>query len=145
MLETLRSKGIFTSIICLSLALVFFSVSLLGQSATGNISGTVTDASGAVIPKANVTLIDEATNSKRTTVSNNSGVFNFAAVLPASYTVNSEASGFRPWEERTIVMTQGANLNLPNIALQVGTAKQRFSWWAMRSRCRRIRARSPIP
>jgi hypothetical protein len=124
MLETLRSKGIFTSIICLSLALVFFSVSLLGQSATGNISGTVTDASGAVIPKANVTLIDEATNSKRTTVSNNSGVFNFAAVLPASYTVNIEASGFRPWEERTIVMTQGANLNLPNIALQVGTAKQ---------------------
>ncbi len=124
MSETLRSKRIFTSVICLLLAIVFCSFSAFGQSATGNISGTVTDASGAVIPKATVLLIDEATQSKRSTVSNNSGVFNFAAVLPGTYTVNIEAAGFRPWEERTIVLTQGGNLNVPNIALQVGTAKQ---------------------
>jgi len=119
MSETLRSKGI-----CLLLAVAFCGLSLFGQSSTGNISGTVTDATGAVVPKATVTLTDEATNSKRSTVSNTSGIFNFAAVLPATYTVNIEAAGFRPWEQRTIVLTQGGNLNIPQIALQVGTAKQ---------------------
>src|ERR1700685_2081562 len=121
MSETLRSKGIFRSrVIGLLLVLAICSWSAFGQSATGNISGTVTDASGAVIPKATVLLTDEATGSKRQTISNTAGVFNFAAVLPASYTVNISAAGFRAWEERQIVMTQGSNLNIPNIGLEVG-------------------------
>ncbi len=126
MSETLRSKRIFarTSVVGLLLGFLLSSLSIFGQSASGNISGTVADASGAVIPKAEVVMTDEGTNSKRQTLSNNSGVFNFAAVLPGTYTVTVTANGFRPWEERTIVMTQGNNLNLPNIALQVGTSKQ---------------------
>jgi hypothetical protein len=128
MSEALRSKRIFTSRACtvaaLLFALVFCNMSLFGQSATGNISGTVADASGAVIPNATVTLTDEATNSKRETVSNHAGIFNFAAVLPATYTVTVSANGFRSWEERSIVMTQGNNLNVPNIKLEVGTSKQ---------------------
>jgi hypothetical protein len=117
--------GIFRSkVIGLLLVLAICSWSAFGQSATGNISGTVTDASGAVIPKATVLLTDEATGSKRQTISNTAGVFNFAAVLPASYTVNISAAGFRAWEERQIVMTQGSNLNIPNIGLEVGTSKQ---------------------
>src|SRR5580693_3259435 len=124
----LGSMRIFTSRACtvaaLLFALVVCSLSLPGQSATGNISGTVTDASGAIIPKATVTLTDEATNSKRETVSNNSGVFNFASVLPATYSITISASGFRSWEERSITMTQGNNLNVPNIKLEVGTSKQ---------------------
>src|ERR1700733_12822708 len=128
MSEAMRSKRIFASRACtvaaLLFALVFCSMSLFGQSATGNISGTVADASGAVIPNATVTLTDEATNSKRETVSNHSGIFNFAAVLPATYTVAISANGFRSWEERSIVMTQGNNLNVPNIKLEVGSSKQ---------------------
>jgi hypothetical protein len=128
MSEAFGSKRIFTSRACtvaaLLFAMVFSSVSLVGQSATGNISGTVTDASGAIIPKATVTLTDEATNSKRETVTNNSGVFNFASVLPATYSITISASGFRSWEERSITMTQGNNLNVPNIKLEVGTSKQ---------------------
>src|SRR5580700_400458 len=128
MSEAMRSKRIFASRACtvaaLLFALVFCSMSLFGQSATGNISGTVADASGAVIPNATVTLTDEATNSKRETVSNHSGIFNFAAVLPATYTVTISANGFRSWEERSIVMTQGNNLNVPNIKLEVGSSKQ---------------------
>ena len=51
-------------------------------------------------------------------------MFNFAAVLPASYTITISANGFRSWEERSIVMTQGNNLNVPNIKLEVGSSKQ---------------------
>src|SRR3984957_6488864 len=128
MSEAIRSKRIYASRACtvaaLLFAIMFSSLALPGQNATGNISGTVTDASGAIIPKATVTLTDEATNTKRETVSNTAGVFNFAAVLPASYTVNISAAGFRAWEERQIVMTQGSNLNVPNIKLEVGSSKQ---------------------
>ncbi len=128
MLEVLRSKAILSArsrvAVVLLLTAILFSLSAFGQNANGNIAGTVIDASGAVVPQAAVVLTDEATNVKRDTVSNNSGFFNFAAVQPGSYTVTVTAKGFRPWEERTIVMTQGNNLNLPNISLQVGSEKQ---------------------
>ena len=102
--------------------LLFASVSLLGQSATGSISGTVADSSGAVVPKAKVMLTDDATKGKRDTISNHDGVFNFPSLYPGSYTLTISADGFRTWEERQIVLTQGGNLGIPNIALQVGTA-----------------------
>ncbi|HVP00336.1 MAG TPA: carboxypeptidase regulatory-like domain-containing protein [Bryobacteraceae bacterium] len=128
MFEILRSKAIFSSRNCavaaMLLAAVLFSLSAFGQNAAGTISGTVIDASGAVVPHADVVLTDEGTNAKRDTVSNNSGFFNFAAVQPGSYSVTVTAKGFRPWEQRTIIMTQGNNLNLPNISLQVGSEKQ---------------------
>ena len=128
MSEALRSKRIFASRACtvaaLLLAVFFCSLSLPGQNATGNISGTVADASGAVIPGATVTLTDDATGSKRETVSNHAGVFNFAAVPPATYTITISANGFRSWEQRQITMNQGNNLNVPNIKLEVGTSKQ---------------------
>ena len=105
-------------------AVLFCSSTLIGQNATGSISGTVTDASSAVIPKAKVVLTDEATGAKRETVSNGSGFFNFAAVPPARYTLTVSADKFRSWEERQIAMSQGSNVNIPNITLQVGAASQ---------------------
>ena len=65
-----RSTRILSSRAYLALGLLFSflsvsSLSLLGQSATGSISGTVADSSGAVIPKATVVLTDEATKGKR--------------------------------------------------------------------------------
>src|SRR5579863_6863717 len=128
MFRAMRSARILSSRAYLVLGFLFFflssSLSLLGQSATGTISGTVADSSGAVIPKATVVLTDEATKGKRDSVSNNAGIFNFPSVYPGSYTLTISADGFRTWEERKIVLTQGGNLSIPNIALQVGTAKQ---------------------
>ena len=104
--------------------MVLFSWSIFGQNITGSISGTVADSSGAVVPKATVVLMDEATQTKRESVSNSAGFFNFAAVKPATYTLTVSADGFRTWEEHQITLTQGNNVNIPNIALQVGSAKQ---------------------
>ncbi len=95
-----------------------------GQSASGSISATVTDASGAIIPKAQVILKTEATNVTRETVTNGSGIFYFPAVSPGSYTVTVVASGFTSWEESGIIITQGKSVNLPNVALQIGGTKQ---------------------
>jgi Carboxypeptidase regulatory-like domain len=128
MSEDTRSTRILTNhaylVIGLLLAVLFCSTSLLSQNLTGSISGTVADSSGAVIPKATVILKSDATQTNRDSISNNAGFFNFAAVPPGSYTLTVSADGFRTWEERNIQMTQGGNLGIPNIALQVGTAKQ---------------------
>ncbi len=98
--------------------------SVLGQNSSGSLNGTVSDTSGAVIPGAAVVLTNQATNSGRQTVSGASGFFNFAAVQPGTYTVKIVAPGFNAWEERDIIFTQAANLTLPNIALEVASAKQ---------------------
>src|SRR5579871_2286037 len=128
MFDATRSARIFgfRSQVVIGLVLIacFCGWTLFGQSATGTISGTVADSSGAVIPKAKVVLTDEATGSKRETVANNAGVFNFPSVYPGSYSVTVSADGFRSWEERNIVLTQGRDLSIPNISLQVGAAKQ---------------------
>src|SRR5579872_2816693 len=127
MFVRMRSLGISTSRTCLASILavaLFCSLPLPGQNANGTISGTVADATGAVVPNATITLTDEATTAKRETKSNSAGFFHFAAVPPASYTLNIQAAGFRPWEEQKITIYQGNNVNIPNIALQVGMAKQ---------------------
>ncbi len=111
--------------ITILLALLLCSAPLMyGQFRTGSISGTVADSTGAVIPNATVVLTDEATKGKRDTVANSAGFFNFPAVQPATYTLTISAAGFRSWEEQGITLTQGNNINIPNIALQVGMAKQ---------------------
>src|SRR5271165_403782 len=111
--------------IAIFLAFLFCSMPLMyGQFRTGSISGTVADSTGAVIPNATVVLTDDATKANRDSVSNSSGFFNFASVQPATYTITISASGFRSWEEQGITLTQGNNINIPNIALQVGMAKQ---------------------
>lgn len=96
------------------------------QVSTGSLHGIVSDATGAVVPNARITLKDQATNSTRDTTSNRTGFFNFAAVQPANYTVTVTAAGFNAWEAKNIAFTQAANVSLPNIVLEVGTTKQQI-------------------
>ncbi len=90
------------------------------QVANGSLSGTVFDTTGAVIPRANITLTNEATKIDRHTVSNADGYFSFAAIPPGSYTVIISAQGFAPWKTKGIVFNQGENRTLPNIAMRAG-------------------------
>ncbi len=113
------------SLLALAFAILLaMPVASWAQNATGSLSGTVADSTGAVVPNAQVTLTDQAKNSSRQSVSNGAGFFNFSAVPPATYTVTITAPGFNTWEEKDIVFTQAANVTLPNISLEVGTAKQ---------------------
>ncbi|WP_180539798.1 carboxypeptidase regulatory-like domain-containing protein [Nevskia soli] len=108
----------------LVLAAFVFHTSASAQVSSGSISGTVTDSTGAVVPHAVVVITNQGNNEERRTTANGQGFFDFAAVLPAEYTVNVSAPGFQAWEEKGVTMTQGANLTLPNITLQIGTSKQ---------------------
>ena len=66
-----------------------------GQSlVSGDLVGTVTDPSGAVVSNATVTLKSNATGETRTTTSSSSGLYRFSLLSPGSYTVSVTAQGF---------------------------------------------------
>src|SRR5580765_5407712 len=72
----------------------------------GAIGGSVTDASGGVLPGVTVTLSSVAggVGSNQTSVTNGEGAYQFLRLAPGTYTVKAELQGFRPAEQRGIVV-----------------------------------------
>jgi hypothetical protein len=88
---------------------------------TGNIQGTVVDASGALVPNAGVTLIDASTQVKRTTQTDQAGVYLFPNMPISTYNLRVGAPGFETYEKTGIVLEVGSNISI-NAALKVGKA-----------------------
>jgi hypothetical protein len=65
------------------------------QSGTASIDGRVTDAQGAVLPGASVTIVNTATAASRSTVTNQSGLYQFSALPPGQYDLSIAMSGFQ--------------------------------------------------
>jgi hypothetical protein len=80
---------------------------------TGDIVGTVTDASGAVVPTAKVTAKFVATNEAHTANANGSGQYRFTLMQPGEYLVTGEATGLKSKTERfTLLAGQETSINL---------------------------------
>ncbi len=101
-----------------------FQPSALAQTTSATLSGTVFDASGAVVPDATVTLKNEASGDTRTTKSNGEGYFTFAAVPPATYTLSVERENFKKWAAKSIVLTSDDKRNVAGIKLEPGIATE---------------------
>jgi hypothetical protein len=98
--------------------------SLFAQSvSTGTVAGTVTDPSGGAIVGATVTLTDTATNSARTEVTNDTGRYFFANVVPSKYTVSVSKTGFRVSKLVDQEANVGASLTL-NVVLEIGSVAE---------------------
>ncbi len=67
---------------------------LTGQTATGQITGTVRDSSGAVLPQVRVTAVNQDTGFTRNTESTGSGDYSFTLLPVGSYSVSAEQKGF---------------------------------------------------
>src|SRR5262245_12014417 len=81
--------------LALALVVFCFSTCVLSAQTFGEITGTVKDPSGAVIPGAPVTATNSATNAVRSTVTNEAGIYSFPALAPGLYTVKVELPGFQ--------------------------------------------------
>jgi hypothetical protein len=92
----------------------------LSQTISANLSGFVSDPTGAVIPNAQVTLTNTASKDKRTTKSNSAGYFNFTAVPAATYQVEVKSPGFESFVERGIILHPADDRTLTDIKLLVG-------------------------
>lgn len=79
------------------------SVSLFAQSVvSGDLTGTVTDSSGAIVPQATVTLKSD-TGITQTTVSNQSGGYHFSFLKPGIYTISASSTNLQALERRISV------------------------------------------
>ncbi len=110
-----------------SLAITFLAVLLLLASGRacwaqglGRISGTVSDASGAAVPKANVTATRNDTGQVTTVVSDASGLYVFPSLPPAPYTVSATAAGFSRVTDSNAILQADQALTV-NLALKVGS------------------------
>jgi hypothetical protein len=85
----------------------------------GSISGTVKDSSGAVIPRAEVTVINLDNAVRQTTKSDDKGFYTFPVLLVGHFDVEVSCSGFKPYR-RTSVVVDANSLVVVDAVLQVG-------------------------
>jgi len=96
------------------LYLLLISPGLRAQSTTdGAIAGTVTDASGAAVPNASVTVTNKGTNLVQTASSDESGYFRVANLQPGSYTMKVEAPGLAPFTAENVIVQIGSVTEVP--------------------------------
>lgn len=88
------------------------------QTETGQVSGTVTDASGAVIPNATATLTLANTEVSRQTLTNQDGRYLFPNIQPSAYTILVDAPGFAVKQVR-ITVAVGSRLSL-DFSMELG-------------------------
>ncbi|MBV8050855.1 MAG: TonB-dependent receptor [Acidobacteriaceae bacterium] len=105
-----------------ALALVLASLVAIPAAAqsqiSGDLTGTITDPSGAVVPGANVTLKNNATGASQTATTNSAGAYRFSLLPPGSYTVTAAAQGFQGTSQRVQVAVGQASA--ANLQLAVG-------------------------
>ncbi|MGH9689223.1 MAG: carboxypeptidase-like regulatory domain-containing protein, partial [Candidatus Acidiferrales bacterium] len=107
----------------LGLACILGSPMAFAQGSQGRISGTVRDATGAVIPGALVTLRNEASGTVLRTTADVSGLYDFNYIPAATYTLRVSTKGFKAYVLTGIHVAPGAVLE-ENAALHVGTQTQ---------------------
>ena len=88
----------------LLLGLASTAANAQGFAGSATLRGTVKDENGAVVTKATVTLVNEATKDERKTTSNNEGLYVFSSVHPGSYTLAAESAGFKRQEQTGLVL-----------------------------------------
>src|SRR5579862_7731425 len=98
------------------------SDTLRAQIAGGNVSGVVTDPSGAAIPRARVVLKRDATQIARTLPSNADGFFSAPNLAPGEYGITVSAAGFVT-QMAHFTLEIGAEKEL-NFALRIGALEQ---------------------
>jgi outer membrane receptor protein involved in Fe transport len=101
-------------------ALLLFPALHAQQSASGSIAGTVVDSSGHAVGGVTLALSNSSQGTVRTFTTEGDGVFSFATLVAANYTLSAEAtSGFAGWKE-AVSLEVGQSLSIP-IRLQVAS------------------------
>jgi hypothetical protein len=104
-------------------ALVLLPAALLAQETRGTISGTVTDAQGAAVPKATVTATEVGTGTKATAVTGDSGAYTIPFLAQGEYQVSADSPGFKQGVRKGVVVDAGGH-PVVDLKLEVGAASE---------------------
>src|SRR5277367_2229940 len=96
---------------------------LNAQTFRGTLLGTVTDATGAVIPGAAISVKNMDTGIERTTESNSDGAFTIPELPIGRYSLAVTVTGFNPYQAEGLEVTVGSQVTL-NVTLQTGAQKE---------------------
>lgn len=105
---------------CLLLVLPFAGA----QEFRATLTGTVTDSSGAVVPKATVTATNNETGSVYSAETGDSGLYYIPYVIPGTYTVKASASGFKTAIQDKVLLLAGKYFG-QNFTLEVGAISEK--------------------
>ncbi len=105
--------------VCVGVFLTLNAAPAFAQGETGSVTGVVTDAQGGTVAGADVTLTDVTTNVPKTTVTNESGRYHFAAVPAGLYDITLSKAGFKVHKAAAQKVSVGNQLTL-DVALEVG-------------------------
>src|SRR2546428_2466380 len=138
-MRLLNVRAFFVVVLTTSmLGLALTSRLAAAQAETGRIAGTVTDPQGSAVPGATVTATSVSTGASRLTVTDTSGAYVLANLLPALYDIKFELTGFKTTTSR-VQVTVGADLTT-NARLEVGTLTEVV---AVTAQSERINVRTP--
>ncbi len=118
---TRRAQAVLTA--CLGIGIAFLPHTAIAQAVYGSVYGTVTDASGAAIPGATVTVTDEAKGTSVTAKTNESGAYSVEHMIPDLYTVKVEATGFKGFETNHLQVLADTSPKV-DAAMQTGGASE---------------------
>ncbi len=119
----LRRAGLgFGLALALTIVLPVFQQSAMGQAIStngGSIQGSVTDATGGVIPGAKIVVTNTGTSSTRSLVTDSAGFYSIGPLIPGTYTISVTAPGFQHTLVTTVVKT--GTVTSGNVKLTVGS------------------------
>ena len=116
----MRARNLLAGTLTLLVAALMLTPSLLAQSlVSGDITGTVTDPTGAVVSGATVTAKNTGTGQTVNTTSNANGTYRFALLPPGNYTITANAQGFSKAQTNTSVTVGQATI--ADVKLAVGS------------------------
>ena len=119
----MTAKRLITGILSVLVVAAMIAPSLMAQSLTsGDLTGTVTDPSGAVVAGATVMLRNDATGQSRTTTTTANGNYRFSLLPPGTYTVSVNASGFS--KSQTTAMVNIGQASIADVKMSVGATSQ---------------------
>ena len=111
-----------TLFICV-LALMISGISAFGQAGRGRITGTVTDASGAMVPDTQVVLLNKDTGARQQTVTSAAGLYSFISLNPGMYQVTASHGGFSSVVKDKVLVNVD-QVTQVDLSLQVGAATE---------------------
>ena len=116
-------RWILRSFLVLAVSAVASILPLQAQVDTGSITGTVTDASGAVVNGAKVTLTNEGTGAALSLTTGSDGSYTFSPVRIGSYKIDASAQGFKTVSQTHVVVNVSASV-LVNLKLPTGSVSE---------------------
>jgi Carboxypeptidase regulatory-like domain/TonB dependent receptor len=111
------------SILCMGALFANPALSVHAQESSAQITGLVTDASGAVLSNASASIVSQDTGTTRRVKTNQAGEFIAPALEPGRYRITIESSGFEPFVTEGVVLTIGEKKSL-SFSLTVGGSNQ---------------------